>query len=101
MDRMADVFLSYFNRDRKRVERIARLLEAQGVSVWRDTTLRAGEHWGEVIERELAAARCIVVCWSDGGVKSRWVREEANQGLSATSSCRCCWSRSSRRSVSR
>lgn len=78
---MADVFLSYFNKDRQRVERIAKLLEAQGISVWWDTTLKAGEHWGEVIEHELAAAQCVVVCWSDGAVKSRWVREEANQGL--------------------
>lgn len=77
---MADVFLSYYNKDRDRIRRIAELLKAQGLSVWWDTRLEAGQNWDKEIETELEAARCVVVCWSKGSIKSDWVREEANQG---------------------
>ena len=77
---MADIFVSYYNRDRKRVAPVVGLLEAQGWTVWWDTSLKAGERWDDVIERELAKARCVVVCWSPGAVASHWVRSEAHAG---------------------
>jgi formylglycine-generating enzyme required for sulfatase activity len=49
--------------------------------VWWDTRLKAGEFWDEVIERELKAARCVVVLWSKTSVDRHWVRVEANDGL--------------------
>lgn len=78
---MSDIFISYARRDRETAQRLATALEAQGWSVWWDTRLNAGEVWDEVIGRELAAARCVIVLWSNTSVQSHWVREEARKGL--------------------
>jgi hypothetical protein len=78
---MADIFVSYKSLDRRRVAPIIALLESCGWSVWWDTRIDAGETWDEVIERELRATRCVVVAWSVDSVASRWVREEADEGL--------------------
>jgi len=78
---MADIFLSYKKSDADRVRSLVGALETQGWSVWWDTRLGAGEQWDEVIERELARARCVVVAWSRESVASRWVRTEASEGL--------------------
>ncbi len=76
---MADVFLSYAAEDRDRVAPLVDFLESRGWSVWWDRSLRPGETWPEVIERELNRARCIVVAWSQRSVVSPWVRLEANR----------------------
>jgi hypothetical protein len=34
-----------------------------------------------MIERELKAARCVIVLWSQASVQSHWVLEEAREGL--------------------
>ncbi|MEN0064817.1 MAG: toll/interleukin-1 receptor domain-containing protein [Myxococcota bacterium] len=77
---MSDVFISYKSEDRERVAIIARGLEAEGFDVWWDSALRGGETYDEVIERELAAAKVVVVLWSPQSVGSRWVRSEATVG---------------------
>ena len=78
---MADVFLSYDRKDVLLAERLASLMESAGLSVWWDRILRAGESFEDVIERELTRANRIVVLWSKASVSSRWVREEAREGL--------------------
>lgn len=78
---MADIFISYKKTDYAKVAPIKTLLEAQGWSVWIDTRLEAGDLWDAMIERELEAARCVVVVWTEDSIKSRWVRTEANEGL--------------------
>ena len=76
---MADVFLSYASDDRDRVLPLVRFLEGRGWTVWWDRSLRPGETWPQVIERELNSARCVVVAWSMQSVNSPWVRLEANR----------------------
>jgi formylglycine-generating enzyme required for sulfatase activity len=78
---MADIFISYAHEDQEKARRLAEALAGQGWSVWWDTRLKAGEVWDEVIERELDAARCIVVLWSRMSVGRHWVRVEASEGL--------------------
>lgn len=76
---MADVFLSYASDDRDRVAPLVEFLESRGWSVWWDRTLRPGETWPQVIERELDLARCVIVAWSKQSVISPWVRVEAHR----------------------
>lgn len=45
--------------------------------MWWDAVLRSGQTFDEVIERELRAAKAVVVLWSPRSVRSRWVRAEA------------------------
>lgn len=73
---MSDIFISYAREDKRHAEMLARTFRAERWSVWWDETLRAGTAFDDVIERELAAARCVVVLWSKHSIASRWVRAE-------------------------
>ena len=75
---MADIFLSYASEDRERVRGLVGLLESHGWSVWWDRSLKPGETWPDVIERELSRAGCVVVVWSNTAIGSHWVRLEAH-----------------------
>lgn len=74
---MTDVFLSYASENRSEAEQVAHALEAAGFSVWWDREIIIGETFDKAIERELEAARCVVVLWSSHSVASEWVRNEA------------------------
>jgi hypothetical protein len=75
-----DVFISYEHSDRERAKSIAAALEQQGWSVWWDRKLRGGQHFDQVIQKELNAARCVIVLWSHRSVLSDWVKDEASEG---------------------
>jgi hypothetical protein len=77
---MADVFVSYKREDRTSIAPLVRLLEREGLSVWWDPCLVAGERWDEVISREIERANCIVVAWSSSSIHATWVRDEAETG---------------------
>jgi hypothetical protein len=80
---MADIFLSYARPDQGRATTVAEGIEAGGRSLWWDQRLTAGDDYGLVIEREIDAARCVVVAWSKAAHDSLWVRAEANAALDA------------------
>jgi hypothetical protein len=69
--------LSYARQDRSTARLFADGLAAEGFSVWWDASLRSGETFDEVIERNLRDAKAVVVLWSPASVASRWVRAEA------------------------
>ena len=77
---MADIFLSYNEKDRDAVRRLAEALQSTGWSVWWDRRIPAGLTWRGVLERELQQMRCMVVLWSRHSVASEWVCEEAAEG---------------------
>ena len=77
---MANIFLSYSRDDRPRAQIIAEALEAEGLKVWWDKVLRAGQTYDEVTETMLRDADVVVVLWSQTSVKSKWVRAEATLG---------------------
>lgn len=56
---------------------VATAFEREGFNVWWDAALHSGETFDEVIEKELRAAKAVVVLWSPRSVASRWVRAEA------------------------
>lgn len=80
---MADVFLSYKREDRARAKEIADAIEKHGYSVFFDAEIGVGESWNTRIEREVNAAKCVVVLWSERSVNSatgEWVHNEARLG---------------------
>jgi formylglycine-generating enzyme required for sulfatase activity len=78
---MADVFVSYKQEEAALAQNVIRALEAEGFSVWWDDRIAPAEHWDAVIEREIAAARAVLVLWTPASVGSQWVRSEAQYGL--------------------
>ena len=76
---MADVFISYAREDRTTAEALAKALALEGWHVWWDHSLKPGERFRQVIERELDAARCVLVLWSRHSVRSRFVLDEAER----------------------
>ena len=80
---MSDVFVSYKSQDRRRVQPLVAALEADGLSVWWDLQLRGGDEWRASIEKELNAAKCIVVIWSKRSTAAgaSFVHDEASRAL--------------------
>ena len=76
---MADIFVSYTQTDRERVLPIVEALKAQGWSVWWDKEGAAGAILEEMVDREIKAAKCVVVLWSEDSSKSDWVLGEADE----------------------
>ena len=72
-----DIFISYCREERPVARQFAESFAREGFTVWWDAVLRSGQTFDEVIERELRAAKAVVVLWSPRSVRSRWVRAEA------------------------
>lgn len=72
-----DIFISYSREERPAARHFAESFASEGFSVWWDAVLRSGQTFDEVIEKELRAAKAVVVLWSKRSVASRWVRAEA------------------------
>jgi TolB-like protein/Tfp pilus assembly protein PilF len=75
---MADIFISYSRTDREPIRSLAEALQAAGFSVWWDRDISGGAEFAHAIEKELGAAKTIVVAWSEASVGSHWVRDEAD-----------------------
>jgi hypothetical protein len=75
---MADVFISYKSDRRNGAQHLARILELNGYSVWFDYGLLSGRDFGPQIEREIRAAKAVIVLWCSLSRESRWVLEEAD-----------------------
>ena len=58
---MADVFIGYARLDRETIEKLASAIEAAGYSVWWDRQIIAGAEFSRDIERELDAAKAVVI----------------------------------------
>ena len=74
---MADIFISYSQKDRERVAPLVEALSAEGYDVWWDPKIRAGQPMDELIETTLEQVRCVVGVWSSTSVSSSWVRAES------------------------
>lgn len=74
-----DIFISYCRQERAVARLFAESFAEERLNVWWDAVLHSGETFDEVIERNLRAAKAVVVLWSPQSVTSRWVRAEATQ----------------------
>jgi hypothetical protein len=78
---MANIFISYSKQDRANARMLAALLEANGYTVWWDTSLVGGDQFREKIASELAKARAVIAIWTKNSVSSLWVQSEAGRAL--------------------
>lgn len=76
---MADIFISCSKQDQDEAWQLAAFLEAEGYSVWWDTSLLAGENFRKAIMAELGRARAAIVIWTEGSIHSDWVQSEAGR----------------------
>ena len=74
---MADIFISYSQKDRSKAREVVALLEAEGYAVWWDSNLETAEDFSASIMRQLTLAKAVIVLWSENSVASKWVRAEA------------------------
>ena len=74
---MADVFVSYAKTERSLASKLVAMLEAEGWSVWWDTSLAAADLYRDEIMKQLAAARAVITIWTPNSIRSDWVRAEA------------------------
>jgi adenylate cyclase len=78
---MVDIFVSYESSDRPRAEVLRSLFADFGWTVWIDREIPVGEDWDAHIDKELNAARLIVVLWGAQARRSEWVKREASVAL--------------------
>jgi serine/threonine-protein kinase len=78
---MSDVFISYNAEDRRRIQPLVKSLQSDGYLVWWDQHISAGDEWRQTIERQLEAAKCVIVAWSKHSVgpEGQFVRDEASR----------------------
>jgi adenylate cyclase len=74
---MSDVFISYKRENLAAVGRLVEALRAEGIGVWWDQDIAPNAAWEATIERELAAAKLVIVAWSPAAVASDNVKAEA------------------------
>ena len=77
---MSDIFICYSKADREIARQLAERLRAEGWSLFMDVQTHVGRRWHKEIEKELHAARAVVVLWSGTSRESDFVLEEAEYG---------------------
>lgn len=63
------------------MEQLAEGLLAKGYEVWWDLQILGGADFSKDIESELKKAKSVIVVWSEAGINSAWVKDEAAAGL--------------------
>lgn len=76
---MSDLFISYKRENLQQVQPLVQALRANGVEVWWDQDIAPDAPWEATIERELAAAKAVIVAWSQVSVTSENVKAEARR----------------------
>ncbi|MDO9311236.1 MAG: SUMF1/EgtB/PvdO family nonheme iron enzyme [Nitrosomonas sp.] len=74
---MNDIFIGYSRSDSAIAERLVQRFQEEGWQVFIDRQTLVGRKWHKEIERELHAARAVVVLWSAASRDSDFVLEEA------------------------
>lgn len=76
-----DVFISYARKNRPLAEQLADALGTNGLEVWWDSDLSAGDQFAAVIEAKLQHAAVVIVMWSADSARSAFVRDESSRAL--------------------
>ena len=74
---LASVFISYSSKDQAKVIALARALEKEGISIWRDhDQILGGENYGPKIVEAIRSAKVMLVCCSNAAMRSKNVKQE-------------------------
>ena len=74
---MSLVFISYSQQAASSAAAIESELKKLGFDVWRDTSLRGGQQFDNVIRQKLEEASAVVVIWTPESANSQYVKMEA------------------------
>jgi hypothetical protein len=80
---MADIFISYSQKDREVAKALADFLSDCGYDRWWDYELVGGVNFRTEIKAELEKAKAAVVIWTPNSVEADWVVEEAEDAKHA------------------
>ena len=75
---MAEIFISYKSDRRNAAKHLAGVLTRHGYSVWFDYALIKGDDFEFQLDRQLRAAKAVIVLWCSMSVQSAWVSREAS-----------------------
>jgi hypothetical protein len=76
-----DIFLSYHRADDEWTKRFVDALSKQGMEVWYDEIIKAGETWREKLEEGLRQSRNIVFVVTPETARSNWMALELGAAL--------------------
>jgi len=72
-----DAFISHSSKDEATARRVEQVLQGQGLSIWLDRSdIRLGVLLRQELQAAIKGARVVVLLWSKGAQKSRWVSAE-------------------------
>src|SRR4029079_7325687 len=74
---MSLLFISYSQQSTESAATLAKALTGRGFDVWRDTNLRSGQQFDNVIRQKLEEAAAVVVIWTPESANSQYVKMEA------------------------
>lgn len=74
---MSLLFISYSQESASSAAAMANALTARGFDVWRDTNLRSGQQFDNVIRQKLEEAAAVLVIWTPESASSQYVKMEA------------------------
>jgi hypothetical protein len=76
---LADVFISYSQKDKPIAAQLAGKLCDRGLDVWWDTAIVGGENFRSAILKQLELSKVVLVLWSSNSIGSRFVLDEADE----------------------
>lgn len=76
---VADLFISYKRENLAAVQPLVQGLRGAGLDVWWDQDIAPDAPWEATIERELEAAKVVIVAWSEAAAASENVKAEARR----------------------
>ncbi len=80
---MQEVFISYAREDKQLVEFLVSNLSNLGLTILWDGMLNTGKDFRSQIDTLIQNSKCQIVLWSSYSINSRFVKDEATEGLIA------------------